>query len=65
MDYNTKWLEAFALKNATAETIADGLVDLSSRVGLPEELLTDNGTNFIAKVMYHLCTLLGIKRIKT
>ena len=64
MDYNTKWPEAFALKNATAETIADCLVDLSSRLGLPEELLTDNSINFIAKVMYCLCTLLGIKRIK-
>ena len=64
INYNTKWPEVFALKNATADTIADSWVNLSSRVGLPEELLTDNGTNFIAKVMYRLCTLLGIKRIK-
>ena len=65
MDYTTKWLETFALKNATAETIVDCLVELTVRVGIPEEILTDNGTNFIPKVMKQFCQTTGVHQIRT
>ena len=32
MDYTTKWPEAFALRNSTAETVVNCLIDLTSRV---------------------------------
>ena len=51
MDYATRWLEAYALKNCTADTVVNCLIDLCARVGIPQELLTDNGTNFISKVV--------------
>ena len=51
MDYSTKWPEAFALWNVTTETVVNCLVEVTARIGVPEELLSDNGSNFISKVM--------------
>ena len=65
MDYSTKWPEAFALKNTTAETVVDCLIVLTARVGVPNELLTDNGTNFMSKVVKQFCQTTGIRQIKT
>ena len=65
MDYTTKWPEAFALKNATAETIVDCLIELTARVGIPEEIVTDNGTDFMSKVMKQFCQATGVHQIRT
>ena len=65
MDYETKWPEAFALKNMTSETVADCLVEVTARLGVPNEVLSDNGTNFTSKVMARFCMTVGIKQIKT
>ena len=65
MDYTTKWPEAFALKNATTETILDCLIELTARVGIPEEILTDNGTNFMSEVMKQFCQTTGVHQIRT
>ena len=65
MDYETRWPEAFALKNMTSETVADCLVEVTARLGLPNEVLSDNGTNFTSKVMARFCMTVGIKQIKT
>ena len=65
MDYATKWLEAFALRNATTETVVHCLVDMTARTGVPEELLSDNGSNFVSKVMRQYCETTDIKQIKT
>ena len=45
-DYATRYLEAVALRNIDAETIAEELVTIFSRVGIPQEILTDQGANF-------------------
>ena len=65
MDYETKWPEAFSLKNMTSETVADCLVEVTARLGVPNEVLSDNGTNFTSKVMAQFCMTVGIKQIKT
>ena len=49
MDYATKWLKAYALKKCTADTVVNCLIDLCARVGIPQEFLKNNGTNFILK----------------
>lgn len=64
MDYSTKWQEAFALRNATAETVVNCLIELTARVGVPQEL-TDDGTNFISKVVKQFCQTTGIRQIRT
>ena len=45
-DYATKWQEAIPLKSTDSEHVADELVHLFSRVGVPDEILTDEGANF-------------------
>ena len=63
MDYATKWPEAFALKHATAESVVNCLIDLTLRVGIPSELLTDNGSNFISRVVRQYCQTTEIRQI--
>ena len=61
MDYATKWPEAFPLRNILTETVVEHLIEVTSRLGVPSELLTDNGTNFISRVMQKFCTMTGMK----
>ena len=56
MDYTTKWPEAFALRNSTAESVVNRLIDLTSRVGVPQEILMDNGTNLEAILPNYGCS---------
>ena len=65
MVYSTKWPEAFALRNVTTETVVNCLVEVTARIGIPEELLSDNGSNFISKVTQQYCKVTGIKQIRT
>lgn len=46
-DYATRYPEAVPLQSIEADHIAEELVKLFARVGIPEEILTDQGTNFI------------------
>jgi hypothetical protein len=59
IDYATGWPLARALVDATEENIADFLhEDLFTNYGAPQELLTDNGTNLLAKsVEFYLVKL--------
>jgi len=64
-DYFTKWVEAYALPDLEAETIAQKLVsEFISRYGAPRIIHTDQGSNFQAKLMSELCTLLQIKKTR-
>ena len=64
-DYATRYPEAIALPSTEATRIAKHLVELFSRVGIPEEILTDQGTNFMSALLQDIYQLLGIKRIRT
>uniref|UniRef100_A0A8C1GLQ5 Gypsy retrotransposon integrase-like protein 1 n=1 Tax=Cyprinus carpio TaxID=7962 RepID=A0A8C1GLQ5_CYPCA len=63
LDYVTRYPEAIPLRKATAKAIAQKLFPLSSRVGLPSQILTDQGTPFMSRVMANLCKLLKIKQL--
>ena len=46
-DYHTKWMEAYALKDQQAETVATYLVcEFLTRFGLPQQLHTDQAPDF-------------------
>ena len=45
-NYATCYPKAVPLRSITAPKVAEVLVDLFSRHGVPEEILTDQGTNF-------------------
>ncbi|KAL1251468.1 hypothetical protein QQF64_019264 [Cirrhinus molitorella] len=65
VDYATRYPEAVPLRKATAKAIAQELFLLASRVGIPKEILTDQGTPFMSRLMADLCRLLGVKQLRT
>ncbi len=65
VDYATRYPEAIPLWKATAKAIAQELFLLSSRVGIPVEILTDQGTPFMSWLMADLCRLLKVKQLRT
>ena len=46
MDYATIYPEAVPLKDIQAETVAKALVNMFPRVGVPKEILSDQGVSF-------------------
>ena len=65
-DYFTKWVEAFAMPNHTAITVADVLVtEVFTRIGLPLVLHSDQGQEFQSQLMEELYKLLEIGRTRT
>ena len=65
VDYATRYPDAVALKSITTENVAEALLDLFSRIGFPEEILSDMGTQFISDCMKKVERLLWIKHITT
>ena len=66
IDYLTKWVEAFPIKDQKAETVARVFVDeVVCRHGAPERLLSDRGSNFLSELMSETCRLLKVKKLNT
>lgn len=62
-DTTSKWVEVFALTEATAETCAKTLVnEVFMRFGLPRRMISDNGVQFVADVMQKAMFVLGVKQ---
>jgi transposase InsO family protein len=62
VDYATRYPEAVALKDITAETVAEALVNMFSRVGIPREILSDQGGQFLSSVMKEVSRLLSMQQ---
>lgn len=62
VNYATRYPEAVPLRKATPANIARELVLLFSRVGIPKEILTDQGTPFASRLLNDLCRLLKIQQ---
>ncbi|RUS74527.1 hypothetical protein EGW08_017715 [Elysia chlorotica] len=65
VDYATRYPEAIPLRRIDTETVAEALVDIYSRLGVPEEILSDQGTQFISDCMKEVCRLLGVAQSTT
>ena len=65
LDFLTRYPEAVPLKNIDTETVAEALVDIFSRLGVPEEILSDLGTQFVSDCMREVTRLLSIKQLAT
>ena len=66
LDYLTKWVEAYPVPDQRTETIARLLVEnIVCRHGVPEELLSDRGANFLSDLILQMCSLLGMKKVNT
>ncbi|KAL3875881.1 hypothetical protein ACJMK2_033790 [Sinanodonta woodiana] len=65
IDEATRYPEAIPLKDIEAKTVANALIGLFSRVGIPKVILTDQGTNFTSTLLKELYNMLNIKGITT
>ena len=65
VDYATRYPEAGPLKSIDTETMVEALLDLYSRVGIPEKVLSDLGTQFVSEYMQKVSRLLSIRRLTT
>lgn len=58
----TRYLEAIAVPSTEASCIAKELVAVFARVGVPDEILSDQGSNFMSALLKEVylvvCTIL-------
>jgi hypothetical protein len=65
-DYLTKWVEAFAMKDMKAETIAKIFInEIICRHSLPSKLLSDQGRNFLSNLIKSICEYFKINKVQT
>ncbi|XP_046575996.1 uncharacterized protein LOC124284000 [Haliotis rubra] len=66
LERDVQWCEAFPLKSKTAKEVAAAFYDgIITRHSTPRALLTDNGGEFISRLLTELCKLLEAKRLRT
>lgn len=65
LDHFTKYLRLYAVPDLTAETTAESFLDFISIFGVPEKLLSDKGSSFIADLFKRLCKRLGVVKLFT
>ena len=63
--YFSTFPEAIPPSSVNEVSITNAMIEILSRCGLPEEILTDQGPVFMGKLMAQLCKLLDIKPICT
>ena len=64
-DYATRYPEAVPMKAIDAKSVAEELVKIFTRVGLPEEILTDQGSNFTGQLLAEMYRLLHVHSTRT
>ena len=65
-DYLTRYVEVLALPNASAEAVADFVVNnIVANYGPPGKLLTDRGKNFMSRLCSAIYEMTSIKKIWT
>ena len=65
IDYATRYPEAVSLPSIDTERVAEALVEMFSRVGIPDEMLIDCGSQFTAEVMKEVSRLLSLQQLTT
>ena len=64
-DYATRYPEAYPLNNGTAESVAEKLVEMFCQYGIPKEIISDQGANFMSELLKELYAMLGVCPIRT
>ncbi|XP_030464918.1 uncharacterized protein LOC115684321 [Syzygium oleosum] len=66
IDYFTKWIEANSYANVTAKNVAKFICrDIIARYGVPEAIITDNGSNLTNKVVDGLLDEFHIRHLNS
>ncbi|GFY09853.1 transposon Tf2-11 polyprotein [Trichonephila clavipes] len=61
-DCATKWVELFALSQASARQRATLIEEVFMRHGIPRRIISDNGTQFVSAVLQQICFTLNISQ---
>jgi len=65
-DYFTKWVEAVAVPDQEARTVAEVFVNqFLAKFGAPRVIHTDQGRNFESRLLAEMCKMLGVKKTRT
>ena len=64
-DYATRYPEAIPLYSTDASHIAEELMEVFARVGIPSEIPTDQSSNFMSQLLIELYQMLHIHPIRT
>ncbi|GFR83687.1 Gypsy retrotransposon integrase-like protein 1 [Elysia marginata] len=62
VDMGTRWPEALPLKEIRTSDVVSGLFTVFSRLGVPKQILPDNGKQLISEAMTEVMKMLGIER---
>ena len=66
IDHFSKWAKAYPLRDHKAPTVAKVLVEqLFSRFGMPYQLLSDQGPEFVSDLFLEMCRWMDIDKIRT
>ncbi|XP_037774647.1 uncharacterized protein LOC119571392 [Penaeus monodon] len=65
IDMATRFPEAVPLRNIDSVTVAEALLTIFARVGIPKEILSDRGTQFKSDLMAEINRLLSVKALYT
>lgn len=65
VDFASRWPEAVALKDIETTTVAEAMLEIFCRVGIPKEVLSDRGTQFTSGMMEEVLRLLSVKGLRT
>lgn len=65
IDFGTRFVEAVPLKKVDAESTCQALMGVFACFGVPQEIVSDNGTNFVARVTEELLKHLKCLHIKS
>jgi len=62
IDMCTRFPEAVAFKDITTSTVAEALLEIFSRVGLPLKVHSNRGSQFTSDMMKEVYRLLSVKQ---
>ena len=65
VDYATRYPEAVPLPSIETTRVAEAMMNIFSRVGIPNEVLTDQGAQFTSELMKEISRLLTIRQLTT
>ena len=64
IDYNSSYPEVYILKEITSREVIKALTDIFARFGFAEELVSDNGKQFISEEFEAFLKSCGIRHIR-
>jgi hypothetical protein len=65
IDYHSRWPEVFLCGSVTSSVVIRCLTDLFARWGIPEELVCENGVQFVSHEFEQFLQSCDIKHVRT